>query len=254
MIRGLYTSTSGMLKEQKKMDMVTNNIANVSTTGFKRDMEVIQSFDEVLTKRINDSNGFEARDTNIGNMRLGSDIVNIYTDFSSGTLMQTDNLTDISFRGNDSAFFVALSESGEELYTRNGCFTIDSEGYLVTQTGEKIVSANGPIYIGTDNFIVQNDGSIYVEGQYQDTFKIAEFEDNNELIKYGEGFWKSKETAVTRDFSGGIVQGFIEQSNVNSIEEMVKMIDLLRTYEANQRVLRAHDELLDKAVNQVGAL
>lgn len=256
MIRGLYTSAQGMLKETKKFDLVSNNLANISTSGYKKDLGIDQTFKEALTKRINDIKPGEVAQPNIGTMRLGSDLVEVYTDFSQGALMQTDNQTDISIRDSKNGFFSISVEEGEntrELYTKNGAFTLDSQGYLVTQEGDKVVgNYYGSIYVGSDSFIVQDDGSIYVDDQYIDTLKLVEFNDNASIKKVGNNLWEASDEAQTSEFTGKVVQGFIERSNVNSVEEMVKMINLMRSYEANQKIVKAYDESLDKAVNQVG--
>ncbi|WHH57594.1 flagellar hook-basal body protein [Petroclostridium sp. X23] len=255
MIRGLYTSASSMLNSQKKMDIITNNLANSSTTGYKKDIAVSQSFPELLTKRINDIKNGQPANANIGTMRLGSDVVEIHTDFTQGTLIRTDSPTDISIRNSDTAFF-AVSVPGEggeqEMYTRNSSWVIDGEGYLTTREGYRIFGNDGYIQVASDNFHVQEDGSIYLDNAYVDTLRIVEFGDTTDFEKFGNNVLQAPEGAITQPFSGQVAQGFIESSNINSIEEMVGMINVMRSYEANQKIIKAYDDTLEKVINEVG--
>ncbi|MCG8502752.1 MAG: flagellar hook-basal body complex protein [Firmicutes bacterium] len=257
MIRGLYTAASGMLKGQKKLDVVTNNLANSSTTGYKRDIAVYQSFHEVLTKRINDDKAGQLPNPNIGSMSLGSDVVQVYTDFTQGRLIKTDKATDMSFKNSDSSFF-AVSVPGEEgdteMYTRNGSWTISEDGYLITREGYKAVGLYGPIYLASDEFVVQEDGSIYLDDEYIDTLKIVDFVDTEQLQKYGEHLVGAPDDAQIGQFEGQVAQGFIEGSNINTIEEMLEVITLMRSYEANQKVIKAYDESLGKIINEAGRI
>ncbi len=255
MIRGLYTSASGMLKGQKKMDIVSNNLANSSTTGYKKDIAISQSFKEILTKRMNDTKNGQPNNADIGKMSLGSDIIQVFTDYSQGTLVKTDSDTDVGIKNSTSAFFaVNVPYQGEdtEMYTRHGSLTINNDGYLVTEEDYEVLGLDGPIYLGTDNFMIQEDGSIYADNQYIDTLKVVEFENTDELIKYGQNLVIAEDDAKTKTFSGQIVQGFIEGSNVNTVEEMVEMINIMRSYEANQKVVKAYDDTLEKVINEVG--
>lgn len=255
MIRGLYTAASGMLKGQKQMDIASNNLANASTNGYKKDIAVTQSFHEMLTKRINDSNQGQPSQGGIGHMSLGSDIIQVFTDYSQGQLIHTNHLTDMSIKNSDFAFFavnVADEQGDRELYTRHGAFTVSQDGFLVTREGQEVLGLNGPIWVETDNFMVQEDGSIYAENMYVDTLKIIQFEDGEQLEKLGHNLVQSPEDAIIQPFSGQIAQGYVEGSNINTVEEMVQIISVMRAYEANQKVVKAYDETLGKLVNEVG--
>lgn len=256
MVRGLYTAASGMLKGQKQMDIASNNLANASTNGYKKDIAVSQSFHEMLTKRINDdsSQGQPSRG-GIGNMSLGSDIVQVFTDYTQGQLIHTNHLTDMSIKNSNFAFFsinVADEQGEQEMYTRHGSFTVRQDGYLTTRDGNEVLGFNGPVWVGTDNFMVQEDGSIYVDNMYIDTLKIMQFADGEQLEKFGHNLVKAPEDADIQPFSGQIAQGHVEGSNINTVEEMVQIISVMRAYEANQKVVKAYDETLGKLVNEVG--
>jgi flagellar basal-body rod protein FlgG len=244
-----------MLKAQKKMDIIANNLANGSTTGYKKDIAVSQTFPELLTKRMNDMKKGQPPSARIGNMSLGSDVVQIYTDYTQGTLLKTGKSTDLSIKNSNTAFFTVAvpGEGGDrEMYTRDGSWTIDRQGYLVTREGYRVLGQKGYIQLESDNFIVQEDGSIYLNDEYIDTLRITGFADTSLLQKYGNNLVQAQEGVQTQQFQGQVAQGFVEGSNINSIEEMVEMINVMRSYEANQKVIKAYDDTLDKVINEVG--
>lgn len=258
MIRGLYTSGWSMLAIQKKMDTISNNIANVNTTGFKKDTMVFQSFPDLLTKRINDTASNLNPSGVVGGMRLGSDVGEVYTYFSQGQLTSTGSKLDIAIRDSNSAFFSVLvpdaNGNEKEYYTRDGSFIIGSGNKLITKDGYAVEGQDGPIVLDGGDFSIETDGRIIQNGQVIDKLMIKEFTDTRTLRKYGDNLLESTAETQEADFSGTVQQGFLEQSNVNIVREMVDMITVMRSYEANQKVLQAQDSTLDKAVNEVGAM
>jgi len=258
MVRGLYTSGWSMRAIQKKMDVITNNMANVNTNGYKKDTVVFESFPSVLTKRIKDFEKTSNRPSNIGTMELSHDIGEVYTYFSQGQLTNTGNELDMAISDSNNAFFTvaAVDDEGNytEFYTRDGSFTRGADGSLRTKEGYYVLGENGPIVLGSGDFTVKEDGTVIQNGQIVDRLLITEFTDTMHLRKYGYNLLVSGGDAETREFSGTVRQGYTELSNVNIIREMVDMITVTRSYEANQKVLQAIDDTLEKAVNQVGAL
>ncbi len=258
MVRGLYTSGWSMLALEKKMDVITNNMANASTNGYKKDTVVMESFPATLTKIVNDYSTASGRTRNIGTMELGSDVGTVYTYFSQGQLNKTDNELDIAIRDSDSAFFtVAVPDNDGNIkafYTRDGSFSKGIDNSLVTSEGYTVLGENGPIVLQNGPFTVSDDGSVIQDGNVIDKLLITEFEDTTDLKKYGNNLLQAGEGGQTREFSGTVQQGFAELSNVNTVREMVDMITVMRSYEANQKVLQAIDSTLEKAVSEVGAV
>ena len=258
MIRGLYTSGWSMLAIEKKMDVVSNNMANVSTNGYKKDTVVLESFSSVLTKRIKDFDGTPARARNIGTMELGSDVGEVFTYYSQGQLTKTDNNLDMAISDSSSAFFTVAvpDEEGNvnAFYTRDGSLARSSSNSLVTKDGYTVLGENGPIILESGDFTVTEDGSVIQNDQIIDRLLITEFTDTTQLKKYGYNLIQADEDAQTQEFSGTVRQGHTELSNVNIVREMVDMITVMRSYEANQKVLQAQDSTLEKAVNEVGAV
>lgn len=247
-----------MLAVQKKMDVISNNMANAGTNGYKKDIMVMESFPDVMTKIIKDYGSRSGNSSSIGTMELGNDVGEIYTYYSQGQLQSTGNYLDMAISGSENAFFTILVVDAQgnerEFYTRDGAFTKAADGSLRTKDGHFVLGENGLIYLDSGSFEVSEDGTIIQNDQVVDRLLIREFENTRALGKYGNNLITAGEGAGERAFSGIIQQSFVELSNVNTIREMVDMITVMRAYEANAKALQAMDTTLDKAVNQVGAV
>ena len=257
MIRGLYTSGYGMLTLNRKMDVLSNNLANVNTNGFKKDGVVFREFSEVLAKRLYDYGNSQPNGvSDISYMALYNDIAEVYTDYTQGTLEDTNIKTDFAINGDDGAFFAVAVRDADgnyrEFYTRDGGFKLDDQGRLVTRSGFVVMGENGAIFLEGDDFTVNSRGEIYQNEVYVDTLRIRKFENPETLRKFGMNLVTVTEDTVEGAFNGTVLQGYIERSNVDSIKEMVDMITILRSYEANQKMIQYQDSTLDRAVNDIG--
>lgn len=253
MVRGLYTAFTGMTAQQRKMDIVSNNLANVSTTGFKKDGVALGTFKEVLAVKVNDPE--KPGQEFIGNMASGTEFEKVYTSFEQGGFKQTDNPYDIALDGKGMITIGAPGKDGEleEFYTRDGSFSLNKNGEVVTKSGNYVLGQNGKITIAPNgDFVVNHKGEVYSKGELVDTLKLTEFEDYETLRKNGGNLYKTTSESVAVEFNGRVSQGFVENSNVNSVNEMVEMISIMRSYEANQKVLTTYDTTLEKTVNNVG--
>ncbi len=257
MVRGIYTSGWSMLAIERKMDVVTNNMANVNTNAYKKDTVVFQAFPDMLTHRINDTKGKLSSNGYVGNMQLGFDVGEVYTYYDQGQLQKTDNRLDMAIRDSASAFFTVSGMDGEgnekEYYTRDGAFAIGSDNLLITKEGYTVQGVNGPIQLNGDSFSIMPDGTILQDGEAVDRLLIKEFTNTGTLRKFGSGLVEKTDQTEEAAFNGTVQQGYLELSNVNIIKEMVDMITVTRAYEANQKALQAQDGTLEKAVNELGA-
>lgn len=257
MLRGLYTAYTGMLNEQYRMDIMSNNLANADTVGFKKEGSTSQAYSEVMAVKIKDTTEDPNTPKRLGNMSLGVKIGETYTDFSQGSLRETGNTYDLALSG-DGFFNIEFTNKAGETstkYTRAGNFTLTKDGYLTTKDGDYVLGENGRIQLSTTagNTVITEDGSIYQDDVLVTKLKITEFEDTNYLTHYGESMWDAKEGAVANDATDfGIHQGYVEMSNISVVTEMVNMISIQRQYEANQKLITTYDQSLDKSVNQVG--
>jgi len=264
MIRGLYTSGWSMLANSRKLDVITNNMANVNTSAFKKDTVVFESFPSVLTKRINDTRSPLNPSGNIGNMQLGSDVGEIFTYYTQGQLQQTGNDYDLAIKDDTSGqsaspgfFTIGVTDPKDntmkEFYTKDGTFVLNSNNQLVTKDGNYVLGKSGPITLESGKFLVNEKGEVIQNGAVIDTLRIAQFSDATKLRKYGNNLIQNAGGEVV-DFKGTVLQGYTEQSNVNVVSEMVDMITVMRAYEANQKILQAQDDTLQKACNEVGVV
>ena len=250
MLRGLYTAATGMTVQRNKMDVLTNNIVNASTTGYKQDELISSSFEEVLIERINDPYVVNTSDE-VGPYSFGTHIDEVFTNFAQGSFEETGTATDLAISGE--GFFAVETPDGER-YTRDGNFSVDQQGYLLTGSGYYVLGDNGRLNVGTGGFTVAQDGSVTVGGEVSDTIRIVRFEEMTGLRKQGENLYYSLNGEIPTEDGGEVLQGYLEGSNVDIASEMVDMISVYRTYEANQKILTMTDETLGLAVNDLGSL
>jgi flagellar basal-body rod protein FlgG len=246
MIRGLYTSASGMLAETMRTDVISNNLANVDTAGYKKDIAVNKDFGSVLLSRINGGTPQP-----IGSMGLGTQIDGVYTDHAEGPIQSTGNDFDFAIIG--SGYFVVNTPNGLR-YTRNGSFSLNGQGELVTQEGYPVMGQNGPIQMnGGNKMTVAPDGSVSVDGVQTDTMQIVRFANQNSLIKQGATLYNAPARVQAQpDTASSVRQGYLEMSNVNVVSSMVQLIANYRAYEANSKAVQSQDSMLNHAVNDVG--
>lgn len=252
MVRGLYTAYTGLINQQKRLDVVSNNLANSATTGYKKEGCTTQSFDEVMAIKVKDSSEAYVN-RNIGNLSLGAKIGETYTNYDQGSFKNTGNTLDLALSGEGFFAISFTSKNGVEStkYTRDGSFSMTNEGYLVTKDGDFVLNDGGSeIVIPTNasDIAVNELGEIYADGEYVDTLGLVKFEDNNYLKKYGENMYQTVDGYEISDDKPSVVQGYLEMSNVNIVSEMVDMINISRAFESNQKLVNTVDETLGKAV------
>ena len=246
MVKGLYTAYTGMVNEQNRMDIMTNNLANASTVGYKKEGSTSQSFNDVLTVKIKDQSVGMRNVQRIGIKNPGVKIGENYTDYTQGSFRITDNTYDLALAG-DGFFAIEFTNKAGETdtkYTRAGQFTLNKDGYLVTEEGDYVLDTqNRRIRLNTllDSKIT-DDGTIYQNDQAVARIQVTDFEDYDYLEKYGETYYQPIEGAKTTT------------ANVQIVSEMVNLISITRAYESNQKVVQTIDGTLDVAANQIGKL
>lgn len=255
MVRGLYTAYTGMANEQKRLDIIANNLANSATVGYKEENVTNQAFDDVLTIKIRDDS--EAyNDRPIGRMSLGVKLGEAYTSHTQGSLRQTGNPYNLALEGKGFFTMSVTDKAGntDTKYTRSGSFTMTKDGHIVDTDGNRLMGESGEVIIPTDaiDLVVDASGGVYADGNYVDTLLIGDFENYDYLIKSGDTMFETVDGALIIPASARVNQGFTEQSNVNVVSEMVEMIAVTRAYEANQKVIQSIDQTLDLAANSVG--
>ncbi len=255
MVRTLYTAYTGMKNEQYRLDIISNNLANVSTAGYKEESVANQSFDDVMAIKIRDVS--EAwSDRPVGKMSLGVKLGEVYTDYKQGSVRETGNTFNLALEGKGFFALRVVNQNGEESikYTRDGNFRMTNDGLIVDAYGNNLQSESGNLQIPTEatEVSISPDGTVRADGVVIDNIVVRDFADYDYLNKYGDNMYETIEGAEEQETSALIMQGFIEQSNVNSVREMVEMINITRAYEANQKVIQTTDSMLEQVTTSVG--
>ncbi|ACB86380.1 flagellar basal-body rod protein FlgG [Natranaerobius thermophilus] len=262
MFRSLWTGASGMNAQQKNMDVVSNNLANANTTGYKNSRAEFQDLIYATLERPDgpDDLGDDGRSTPAG-IQIGHGAKNSATlrDFSTGSMQETEQDFDLAIEGD--GFFIIEGTEGEEYYTRDGSFKIDGEGNLVTSDGLHVQSFDGEIPQEATNVSITEEGRVIATLEDGETDEIGEIEIASFINPAGleaQGSNLYSATAASGDASvglpgengrGQLQQGFLEGSNVNIAEEMVNMITAQRAYETNSKSIQSTDEMMSIANN-----
>lgn len=262
--KGIYTALSGAIAQAKRLDTIANNLANVNTTGFKKDKQV---FNEYLTANEQYPETLQvprvtASIESFYDMQAGDrgyvDSKGSYTDFSQGPLKSTGNQFDVAVEGK--GFFEILTPEGVK-YSRNGSFKVDSQGRLVTKQGFPVLREglgqnpeSRTIQLETKNITISYDGDVYDGGANVGRLGLVDFVNPDLLQKSGNSLYSLKNGAddqIVIANESKIQQGFLEASNVNVIDEMTDMIAASRIFESTQKAIKAFDEMNGKLVNEV---
>ena len=247
MIKGIYTSALGLIPLQKRLEVIANNLANVNTTGFKRDdafTNELISADSLFKNGSVDPSASDLKEQT-------------YTDFSQGPLEQTSNPLDVALSGQ--GFFEVQTPNGAML-TRDGSFSLSIDGTLVTRNGDPVMGMNGPIRISdvqkmqTSQLVIGPDGTVKAGNQIYGQLRIVTPANLSQLFKAGSNLYELNQGGtleVVDPASTNVRQGYLEGSNVNPIDEMVAMIQLQSNFQAGQKAIQTQDTSLNDA-NQVG--
>lgn len=277
MFKGFYTAATGMVAQQRKTEILTNNVANAKTPGFKTDQSTIRSFPDMLMSAVSSTtvpteNGFALKKLKaVGELNTGVYLQETLVDQTQGTLYSTGLPTDIALIDGDfpideasgskgAIFFRVQNEEGGEAYTRNGNFKLDGNGNLVTPTGLYLLSSTGErIQLEHDNIEIGEDGIIRDEnGQQLATIGVSFSANPDTLVKRDNGlFYTINDTelpsAYTQEGVGfSMKQSYLEGSNVDASKSMTELMTAYRSFEANQKVLTAYDRSMEKAVTEIG--
>jgi len=228
-----------MLNDAERLRVISNNLANVGTVGFKRQLAVSPSFDQQLVQ----SGGIPAS-------RHTAALLTAYTDRSAGTLTHTGNPLDLAIEGD--AYFV-IDTGLQEAYTRQGTFRLDADGQLVTSNGQKVVTTEGDVRLTSPAPMIDAQGNIRDNGAVVGQLKIVTVNNPQTLLDSGNGLYTATDSTVAAPAeTARIRQGYTEAANVVTMNEMIKMIETVRHFEASQKMLQGYDSMLDKAITDLG--
>lgn len=250
MTKGFYNLTSGMLSQGRRMDVVANNMTNISTAGYKAEHYTDRTFDEVLVDRIGnkDKSVYQRMETYQSHI-LAPD--QLYTDFGQSSFEETRLPLDFAIQGEG---FFAIQTLDGVAYTRAGSFTLDNEGYLCLSELGRVLDREGqPIQLPTDKLEADKEGNLSTSsGEYLATLGVFMFEDNGALERTPYGLFTGDGAQVNEDVT--IHHKWIERSNVDMIKEMVKMMTTQRALQSAAQMSKIYDEVITRAVNDIGRL
>ena len=255
----MNVAASGALVQQMRLEVLSNNLANINTIGFKEDRVIFRAY---LPGSQEPIEGF----TEMGSIPVSWENLNpglpsnfhvefegTKTSFFPGQLKHTGNALDIALDGE--GFFCVKTPEGVR-YTRKGNFSLNTDGVLATQEGLPVLGNAGEIKIDGRNIAVDMEGNISVDGKKVDTLKIVDFSQPYALEKVGDSLFTPLDAGVNENTAEGVKvsQGFVELSNVDPVKVMTEMIEVLRAYESYQKIIRCVDETTSKAINEIGTL
>ncbi len=234
MDRGIFVALSGAILHEKRLEVLTDNLANVNTAGFKKQKPV-----------------FEDSMPDVYGLRSFSVMKSTVTDMSQGVSERTGRPLDVALMGN--GFFAVQTPNGER-YTRDGSFTIGPGGSLVTKQGDPVIGQNGVIKVNTADVSIDATGVLKgAGGTTIGSLKLVGFKDTGSLVREGSYFTPSGTSASGPvDGDTQVQQGYIEVSNVNAIRAMTTMIEAQRSYETQTKMIQSMDEMTKKTIEEVG--
>ena len=269
MFRGIYAGTSAMLVQEKMLDVVGNNLANVDTAGFRGRVAVNKSFPEVLMDRVerytivDEALNEELKErmffpyirgrTPIGDISMTNVLSETTMSLERGPIQWTDNPLDIVL--NHDGFLVVEDGNGNTFYTRSGHIQKSSDGFLVTHDGEFILGDGGRITLGDATRIyIGEAGQVYADDELAGTLQVVSFETPTYLRQAGKSLLAetAESGAPVPAENVHIVSGGLERSNVQVVNEMVRMIEANRAFEASGRAVTIQDELSGRLFQSVG--
>jgi flagellar basal-body rod protein FlgG len=245
MLQGIYTAASGMMAHDAISDVIANNLANVSTPGFRQDFATF-NFDAENMKEV------------APGVLTPTLVFKAFTKYDLGSLRQTDNPLDVAFSDSGDNFFAIQAPQGLR-FTRAGNFILDENHVLTTTDKFPVLGANGPITLNGKDITITENGDVLSDGQFVDRLRAIRFDRINGRIplqKDGYGLLEPiSQNSIPRNAEKPQMrQGYLEGSNVNVMYEMARMIDITRGYEAYQRAIQVSDATLNTLIHRIGGI
>ncbi|MGQ3891440.1 flagellar hook-basal body protein [Legionella sp. CNM-4043-24] len=233
MLDAITASQVAMLQDQLRLQSISQNVSNMQTPGYKRELLDVGSFDDQIQAQ----------------MATVSQQMHLSTQHTQGVLSASENPAELALTGD--GYFEVQTDEGV-FYTRRGDFHVNSQGELVTASNARLLGKSGPIHVDDNSYKIDSSGNLIIDNQKTDQLKIVSFEHPDQLSYQGEGLYYSTEAPLSAGIETRVIQGSLEQSNVKSIDEMMDMVKTSRHFEAAQRVMRTADNLMSTAINQLG--
>lgn len=250
MTKGFYNLTSGMLSQSRRLDVVANNMTNLSTPGFKAETYTDSTFEEVMYNLVGNKSKVY---TPIGEQSYILAPSEFYVDYSQGGLEETGLNLDFAIEGD--GFFAVETADGVQ-YTRGGSFSLDGEGYLYLPGHGRVLGMNGqPIQLTTDAIRADGQGNLYTQdgGYYLGQLGVFTFPDNAQLVKEASGLFEANGQAAAPT-AARLHWKWVESSNVDMVGEMTRMMTAQRALQSAAQIIKLYDDLLNRATTEVGRM
>lgn len=251
MIRGLYAAVSASKAHETRLGTLLNNVANVQTTGYKQDKTANRGFYEMLISRLSRSPFSMVTHSELGTMATGTGAAVPIVDFSQGSPVETGRPLDLALNGPG---FLAVQTPEGVRYTRDGNLRTDASGLLTQADGSPVLGVDGPLHLGQGSLRIDDSGAIFVDGEPAGRLRLVEIPPEA-MKKAGSNYFEALDEAAVRDPEHTAVsQGFLESSNVDPARTVMELMEIVRSYAAAQECLRLQDEMLGRAVSEIGRL
>jgi flagellar basal-body rod protein FlgF len=246
MSQGFYTAAQAMLIQQRRLNSTSNNLANVNTSGYKREEIIVSNFQQLLSYRLDNSGKHVIGSTS--QLQTVDEVMNF---FEQANITATENPLDLAIAGDG---FFQSGEPGNLVYTRNGSMSIDAQGYLTLSKSGRLRGADGPIYVGNSQFTVLSDGTVLSqEKEILGRIVLYSADDISGLMRTENGSYLDSEGSM-QAIEGTIIQGHLERSNVDITTEMTRLIEIQRNFQSVANALKTIDQLNAKTVSEIGRL
>lgn len=243
MLDALTVTQAGMLNDVQRLHSIGHNVANAGTVGFKREIAATRAFLDQLSAAAAD-------DPAAGASRMRP-VMSVHIDHSDGALKFSGNPLDVGLEGSG---FLAVATPFGEAYTRQGNLRLDANGRLITAGGHAVLGTGGEIRLTRADPRIDAQGDVWEGTTFVGRLRVVDIKDRDAMTRLGEGLFLPQDGSVSMSDTTRVRQGFAEVSNVVAMNEMIKMIDTVRHFEASQRLIRGYDAMLDKAINSGGEL
>lgn len=239
MYQGFYNLASNMITQNRNLNIISNNMSNVSTPGYKMDRMMESTFRDEMLYRYDQEGRTEVG--TVSRMNVADERV---TDYTEGGIRETGYPLDVGLTGD--GFFVIETENGE-VYTRNGSFNLNNDGYLILPGMGRVMGTNGPIQVDTDDLTIDSQGRVTdaQNGRYFGTLDVVDFADYGELTKVTGGVFTTG--AAPMGSNAVVTQKFLEDSNVDMAEQMTAMMSSQRVLQGSAQILRMYDQMISRA-------
>lgn len=251
MIKGLYTAASAMLAGVTQQSLLSHNVANLDTPGFKQVLTSLDDYERVSVVEPHAELALLQRMSRVGELGLGVETTEEKTDYTQGAIRYSGETLDFALQG--PGYFRVETPDGER-YTRDGRFNIDNEGQLVTVDGYYVLDDSGqPITLTSDGTLsVSGDGTLFINGEQTGKMGIASFSDpETQLVRETPNTFSAEDEPDGEEL-GTVAQGYLENANINSADVMTQMVQIARHYEAAQKMVQTQDELAGRAISTLG--